>query len=143
MRKIFLDTNFWVRFLIQDDSQKYQDCRHLVEAIESGQFSAYTSTIVLLETNFVLTKNYHVPAKLAIEKISGLLHLKSLSIIEKTSFPKALKLHQQTRVKLADCLIATQLPPKATLVTYDEDFKKIPHLSPQTPANLLAQLPQN
>lgn len=139
MTKVFLDTNIWLRFLRQDD-QTSTSCHHLIAYIAAAKIKGYTSTIVLLETHYVLTKFYGVSTQEVAKDLEKITKTTNLTLVEKTHFPQALSLHKQTNVKLADCLIATQLPPKATLVTFDKEFQKIPHLTAQTPHEFLSSL---
>jgi predicted nucleic-acid-binding protein len=136
MNKIFLDTNIWIRPLVEDSKQS-TEIINLIKAVDQGQFQPYTSNIVLLEVNFVLQSVYKAKSSSVITDIQNILKTKSLVLIEKTRFKEAIKLHQQTRVKLTDCLIATQLPPNTTLITYDQDFQKLPGVTSKTPKQLL------
>lgn len=135
MTKIFLDTNVWLRYLLQDNRNS-KSCGELIQAIEAGKFRPYTSTIVLLEINYVLTSLYKIPISRVAKDIRIITKTRNLTIIEKTNFPEALNLYQKTKIKLADCLIATQLPTNSILVTFDKDFKKVPKLAIQTPKYL-------
>ena len=139
MKKIFIDTNVWLRGIV-NDNQQAKDCSQLIEAVESGRFAPYTSTIVLLETIHTLKSYYKIKYNQIIKDVETLLKTRGLSVIEITNFSKALKLHKKVKIKLTDCLIATQLPPRTTLVTYDRDFKKIPKLNPQTPKQILEKI---
>lgn len=63
--------------------------------------------------------------------------MRQLTLIETTNTKTALGLLKKYRIKYGDCLIATQVPPKAILVTYDEDFAKIPGLKSQKPDEII------
>lgn len=136
MKKIFLDTNIWVRPLVEKNSQT-KEIKTLIQQIDSSHFSPYTSTIVLLEVSFILRSFYKLKNNQIFKEIQIILATKNLTLIESTNLLESLKLHQQTKIKLTDCLIATQLPPKTTLVTFNEDFQKIPTLSVKTPAEII------
>ena len=139
MKKIFIDTNIWLRGIV-NDNQQAKDCSQLIKAIELGHFAPYTSTIVLLETIHTLKSYYKIKYNQIIKDVETLLKTRGLLVIEVTNFPKALKLHKKVKIKLTDCLIATQIPPRITLVTYDKDFQKVPKLNPQTPKQVLEKL---
>ncbi len=135
MKKLFLDTNVWLRFILEDNEQA-KGCRELITQIEAGRWRVYTSAIVLLEVNYVLNSVYKIKVSEAIEDIEAILKTRNLTLIEKTDFRKALKFYRQTKIKLTDCLIAAQVPPKIILVSYDQDFKKLP-VRVKTPGELL------
>lgn len=125
MKKLFLDTNVWLRFILEDNEQA-EDCRKLITQIEVGKWRVYTSTIVMLEVNYVLSSIYKIKMSQVVVDLEAILETRNLTLIEKTDFRQALKFYRQYKIKLTDCLIAVQLPPKMILVSYDQDFKKLP-----------------
>lgn len=137
MKKVFIDTSVFIRFLTQDDSEKFEDCFKFFELVEEGKFRAYISNIVILEIQFVLIKVYDFPKAKVLSDIGTLLGLRNLTLVEKTYTPKALSLYKKHNVKYADCLITTQLPTGTKLLTYDGEFSKIENLSLATPKDLL------
>ncbi|OGD62742.1 hypothetical protein A2160_04730 [Candidatus Beckwithbacteria bacterium RBG_13_42_9] len=138
--KVFIDTNIWLRYVLGKDSAQYKQSQELIEKIESGRLKPYTSAIVLLEVYFVLTNLYKIKRPLVQQFIESLLKTRNLTLIEKTSFTKAWNLHQKTQIKLADCLIASQLPPKTQLCTFDKDFKRLTEVKSFTPLEILKKL---
>jgi predicted nucleic acid-binding protein len=137
MKKVFLDTNIWLRFLTADEPNQFQSCCQLLERIEEGKIRAYTSVIVLLEIIYTLTSYYKIARKQVIEDVKNLLATRNLILIEKTNFATSFDLFSKHQVKLADCLIATQVPKGALLCTYDQDFKKIKGVVSSTPQEIL------
>lgn len=123
--KVFLDTNIWLRLLLADEEATYQKCRQLFDKIEAGQIKPYTSTIVLLEISFVLSKIYKITKTQVINDLETILTTRNLTLIEKTDFKKALNFYKKYQIKLADCLIASQITKDIALCSFDKDFKKI------------------
>lgn len=74
--KIFLDTNVWLRFLLADVKEQFEEC---------------------------------------------------------------LELFSQVNIKLANCLIAAQLPKNTLLCSFDQEFKKVKGLQTLTPGRVLEQ----
>lgn len=136
MTKVFLDSNIWIRPLVEK-TLLAQQCLSLFQNIDQGLLLPYTSTIVLLETYYVLVSFYGRRPIDSAQDIQRLQQTKNLVLIEKTSLTQALSLFNQTKVKLTDCIIAAQVPPKTIFVTWDKDFQKFPSLSVKTPAQLL------
>lgn len=135
--KLLLDSNIWLRYVIGDDAASLAACIRLFEAIETGKISPYTSTIILLEVYWVLISLYKIPQKEVQRDVERIQQTRGLVIIEKTDFRRAFLLHTHTGVKLADCLIATQLPKGTMLCSFDREFKKIPGLAVAEPAGIL------
>lgn len=133
MVKIFVETSVFMRFLTADDPQKFKDCVVFFEKIEQGKIRPYTSNIVILEILFLLTKLYKFPKAKVLRDLNQILSLRNITLIEKADTRRALKMFGQHNIKYADCLIITQIPPKTTLVTYDEDFAKLKAVKTATP----------
>lgn len=138
MDKIFLETSFFIRYFTADDKKKFQDCVKLLETIENGRFRTYTSNIVIFEILFVLTKIYGFSKKEVLDAVEKVLDLRNLTLIETTKTKDAIKLFNKYNVKYPDCLIATQVPLKTKLISYDQDFQKIKTISSTEPSVLLA-----
>jgi predicted nucleic acid-binding protein len=136
-KKLFIDTNIWLRFLLADQKKQFEDCQKLFNLNEQGKIKIYTSTIVLLEIVFTLASFYQIKKAAIIADLKAILEARNLTLIEKTDFNKTLSLFEAYQTKLADCLIASQLPRDTLLCTYDQDFKKIKTLASLTPAEYL------
>lgn len=140
MKQIFIDTNVFLRYLVDDQSLQHKDSMALIEACESGRFRPYTSGVVLSELIFVLIKLYKQPKKEVLDSIDKLLLIRNLTLIDKTNTPPALAFYRKFNVKFGDCLIASQIPAKAALITYDKDFSKFKLELSATPAEILSAL---
>jgi len=125
MKKLLIDSNVWLRFILEDNEQA-KECKKLIEMIEAGKFRVYTSSIVMLEIGFVLNSVYKIKQVQVIRDLEAIMKTRNLVLLEKTNFVEAFKWHKQFKVKLADCLIGSQLGKNMILVSYDRDFKKLP-----------------
>ena len=123
--KIFIDTNVFLRFLLKDDHNSYEEVVKLFELVEEGKVKPYTSNIVILEIIYVLVKTLKISRTEVLRDIQDLFSMRGLIILEKTNTKEALKIFKQTGVKFADCLIATQIKSGTQLCTYDKEFFKI------------------
>lgn len=140
--KIFLETSVIIRFLTQDDAKKYKDTLQLFEKIQDGRLAPYISNIVVAEIIFVLTRLYQFSKDKVLAALTDLLALRNIVIIEKTDTKKALNHFKKFNIKYSDCLIATQVPKGAVLVTYDSDFKRISSLDSKTPPEVINRIKQ-
>lgn len=134
--KIFIDTNLWVRFFIQDIQNQYEATKSLLARVEIGELKAYTSTIVLLELQFVLQRLYKLSFEGVIEIFEAIRKVREIVIIEKTNFDLALTFYRKYRIKLPDCLIASQLPKNVVLVSFDEELPKIKEITVKKPQEI-------
>jgi predicted nucleic acid-binding protein len=138
MKKAFIETSVFVRFLTRDVEEKYQECAIFFEQVSLGKILPYTSNTVISEIIFILDRHYSFPKKKILAAIDKLLALRNLTLIEKTDTRKALTIFKKHNIKYEDCLISAQVPPQTILTTYDKDFTKIPSLKTTTPKGILA-----
>ncbi|MBU1085502.1 MAG: PIN domain-containing protein [Candidatus Beckwithbacteria bacterium] len=135
MNKLFIDSNVWLRFILEDNEQA-EECKKLIKLIEEGRFRVYTSSIVMLEINFVLSSIYKIRMIDVIKDLEAILKTRNITLLEKTDFNKALSWHKQFKIKLADCLIGSQIDKNMILVSFDKDFDKLP-VKVKTPGELV------
>lgn len=138
--RLFFDTNVWVRYFIGDNKKVRDDCIALFKAADQGKIKLYLSTIVLLEIYWVLQSVYGKTKAQSADIIESVAGTRGLVIIERTLFRQAFDIHKKTGVKLADCLIATQVGKGIMLVTYDREFRKLPGLTVVEPGDVLRVL---
>jgi len=143
MRKLFLDTNIFLRFFLRDNESQYQNVYNLFAKIEEGKFKPYTSSIVFLELNYVVRNIYKLSIAEILDYIDAVKKMRGMTIIEKTDVDRAINLYRKYKIKFGDCFIAAQIPKGAMLASYDEDFKKIKEIQIQTPEELLQEVPSN
>ena len=135
--RVFLDSNVFLRYFVPEQKSMYDECEAVLRGIEDGTHQPYISAIVVLECSYVLGKLYKFSSKLVTEAIQTMLSLRNVTIVEITDMRKAFAAYQATRMKLSDCLIATQVPEGVTLVTYDRDFTKLSGLAVHTPKDII------
>ena len=134
--KIFIDTNVFLRFLLKDDHNSYEEVVKLFELVEEGKIKPYASNIVILEIIYVLVKTLKISRTEVLRDIQDLFSMRGLTLVEKTNTKEALKIYKQTGVKYADCLIASQVKPGIQLCTFDQEFLKIKSVKLCIPSDL-------
>lgn len=134
--KIFIDTNLWARFFIQDIQDQYEATKNLLALVEEGRFKIYTSTVVLLELQYVLQKLYKLSFKEMIEVFKAIKRIRGITIIERTNFDLALQFYKKYKIKFTDCLIASQLPQNTVLISFDEELSKIKDIDVNKPQEI-------
>lgn len=137
MTKLFLDTNIFLRFFLRDNENQYQNVRKLFTKIEEGAFKPYTSSIVLLELNYVVRSIYKLSIDEVLNYIDAVKKMRGMTIIEKTDSDNAINFYKKYKIKLGDCFIASQIPEEAMLLSYDADFQKVKEIKSLTPDEIL------
>ena len=137
VKKVFIDTNVWLRFLLKDEKNQLKPSRDLIKLAEEGKIRPYTSAIVLLEINYVLSKIYRISLARVQTVIGAILSTRNLVIIDKTNFKRAFFWHKKYKVKLPDCLIVSSLPQNCMLITWDKELTKLKFAQSVSPSDFL------
>lgn len=125
----FIDTNIFVRLIMREDKQITKECDDFFEQVKFGKLEAVTSTLVLAEVGWLLKSYYRLPKLKVVQSLKGIGSLGGLKIEGESSWFDAINLYGKYNVKLTDAMIAAipQIADKEwTIVSYDEDFKKLP-----------------
>ena len=102
MKYIFLDTNIFIRFLVDDNKRMSAECKKLFKLIDSGKIKAETDLVVLVEIIWVLSSYFKLERQKIITYIGLLLRLRNLSIRDATIILSALDYYQKFNVDFID-----------------------------------------
>jgi predicted nucleic acid-binding protein len=135
----FLDTNIFLRYLIDEYPDKNLACRALFAAAASGEESLITSEAVLGEVIYVLTskRQYGLPHVEASLRLSSLLAIRGLHVAGKGLHLRALDLYSQYEfLDYEDALSVAYVESNgdiSDLVSYDTDFDRLPWIRRSEP----------
>ncbi|MFH1769338.1 MAG: PIN domain-containing protein [Parcubacteria group bacterium] len=124
----FIDTNIFLRALINDNARKYTEVVAFLEAVKKGRYKACSSSVVLAEIIWTLLSYYKLSKTDVVKSIEGIVNLNGLTFIENQSSAGALDLYKTHNVKYIDCLIYSGLQKTEkdwVVVSYDTDFDKL------------------
>ena len=140
MKKFLLDTNVWLRYFLKDEPEQYKWARKIMLLAEEGRFLPYISVITFLEIHYLLLKNYDLSFDKWKKVVEAILEVRNLVVVDRTDLVSGLENHFETKIKLADYLIASGLPKGGVLVSWDKDFAKmrgVNFLSPEQAVKLV------
>lgn len=123
-----LDSNIFLRSLIQDNKSMGQDCVALFKAIGEGTISVYVPTLVIAEVQYVLHSFYgfdrdHIATVL--KSISATVNLRIFDDLELSS---AISFYEKANVKFVDCYLASSkrvFKGQASIISYNRDFDRL------------------
>jgi predicted nucleic acid-binding protein len=126
-RKVFVDTNIFLRYLTKDDPVQFPRCRTLFKKAQEGEVLLVTSTLVIAEMIWTLTSFFHIPKDQIIEKISIIIGSEAVQISDKDLLAEALVLYARKNIDFIDAYHAVlvkklHLP---EIYSYDRDFDRI------------------
>jgi predicted nucleic-acid-binding protein len=120
-----LDTNIILRFLLADDPAQTRSATELMSKVDEGKISVEIKDFVLLETVWVLEASCRVPRKEIADKLINILTLSGIVNANRSTLIQALLSFKETRIDLADCLLAAYSSPATPVVSFDRDLKKL------------------
>ena len=127
MRKTFIDTNIFLRYLTKDDPSKYVKCREIFKKAIEGKVELATSGIVIAELIWTLLSYYRVQKADVIEKISIIVSTDNLYIPDKDVITDALVLYSRKNIDYIDAYNAIFMKRYGfeEIYSYDEDFDAV------------------
>lgn len=127
MKKIFIDTNIFLRYLTKDDPTKYERCRVVFKSALEDKIDIATSAIVIAELIWTLLSFYKVPKADVIEKIAIIISTENLYIPEKDVIADALVLYSRRNIDYIDAYNAVFMKYHGLreIYSYDEDFDEV------------------
>ncbi|MCQ8184410.1 PIN domain-containing protein [Parvularcula maris] len=102
---IGIDTNVLVRFLVQDDERQSEAASRFMEGLSSDR-RGFLSSVVLVETSWVLERAYGASREDIASALQGLLAAREIVIESPSVVRAALRLFSSSRsVQFADAMI--------------------------------------
>ena len=124
MKELVLDTNIFIRYLIEDIPFQYKESRKIFEAIENGTLKGLVSILVVNETIWILENYYEIKRSVYIPKLLQIFALKNLKFIEiaKEVLSLILKSMEASRLDFTD-LYLLHISKKEKIASFDKDLK--------------------
>lgn len=130
--RFFVDTNVFLRHVLQDHPDLSPRAQEIMRAIERGEIDAWTSDLVIAEIVFVLSgkRTYNLPRQSIAEALRGLLALSHLKLPEKRAHLRALSLFAEGTLDYPDAFDAALMYRRRELniLSFDTDFDGLPEI---------------
>jgi predicted nucleic-acid-binding protein len=131
----FLDTNVFIRYLTNDDSEKADACEKLFKKAVDREETFFTTDMVIAEIVWVLDSFYNLSEKDVQDKVAKILNTPNLLCPHKDLILSALDLYSEKKVDYIDAYNALILRDKdiKELYSYDKHYDRIDWLTRLTP----------
>jgi len=124
-KKILLDTNVIVRFLVRDNQEHFIKAVKIFQDIEDFHTEAYLMDFILAEVVYVLKRIYKFDKKLITHTLQQLLMYQNLFLDNKLVAYEALTIYSDKNIDFADAyLCAKRKLEDYEIVSFDRDIKK-------------------
>jgi predicted nucleic acid-binding protein len=135
MKRKFIDTNIFLRYLTKDEPSKYEKCRNVFKKVIEGRMELATSGIVIAELIWTLSSFYKVSKADVIEKVSIIVNTRNLYIHDKDIITDALVLYGRKNIDYIDAYNAVFMKRHniGEVYSYDKDFDVIEDIKREEP----------
>lgn len=99
----FVDTNYFLRFLLNDDTDQHAQASNLFRLASEGKVNLTTSLIVFFEIYWVLSSFYEKDKYEISQLLQKILNLNFIDFKERPLLFDSLSLFQKTHLELEDC----------------------------------------
>jgi predicted nucleic-acid-binding protein len=105
MKKVFFDTNFLLRFYLDDVPPQAVKAKRMIEAAIEGSLSLITDLVVICEMVWVMDSFYKLTKKEICEKITNLYETPGINIINGEILPNALSIYLERNIDFTDAIV--------------------------------------
>lgn len=134
---MFIDTNVFLRHLLNDHPQHSARAFGLISAIERGDVTAWTTDLAVAELVFVLSskRTYNLDRQAISDLLVPLLDLSGLRLERKRMYVRVFELYVSLPIDFIDAYHAALLESRGdtALYSFDTDFDLVPGLRRHEP----------
>lgn len=126
MKEVLLDSNVFIRFLIQDVPSHFKQAKEIFEDIEEGKIKGFVSLLVINEIIWILENFYELKRDIYIPKFLELLSLSNIKIMEVKKEAILIILQEMPKhtMDFTDVYLF-QAKGKRAIASFDKDFEKM------------------
>ena len=105
MRRIIVDTNVFLRFLLGDIPSQKKEAENLFKMARKGSIEIIVPQIIIFEIEFISRKYYRFSVAEISSKIKSLLNAEYFQISERLLFLKSLEIYQSKNISFVDSFL--------------------------------------
>jgi predicted nucleic-acid-binding protein len=129
MKKVFFDTNFLLRFYLNDIPRQSAKAKKMVQAAKDGRLLLVTDLIVICEIVWVMDSYYKLDKKQIAQKMSNLYRTVGLVVLNGEILPDALIVYVEKNIDFTDTVIGALVTKNHIEYLASFDKKHIDRLS--------------
>ena len=121
-KKVVIDTNLLVRYLINDDQKKADAVDNLLDKAIKGEVRIIIQSVVIAEFVWVLESFYQLEADAILELVEAIVNTSGLDVTDKSTVISALRLYKNRNVDFIDAWIIEFAKERGikTIYTFDK-----------------------
>lgn len=118
---VFIDTNLFLRYFEQLDSAV-----DFMEKLKVNSKKYFVPSVVVNEVGWTLSRFYKLGKVEVIKHIERMLNVDKFVVVYDYDVKAAVEQYKTSSVKLNDCYIWSYMKSGDQIVSYDQDFDKLP-----------------
>lgn len=122
-KKVVIDTNLLVRYLINDDQKKAEAVDNLLDKAAKGEVRIVIPSVVIAELVWVLESFYHLKADAILELVEAIINTSGLDVADKSTVISALRLYRSKNIDFIDAWIIEFAKERGVKTIYTFDKK--------------------
>lgn len=124
---MFVDTNYFLRFLLADQEEQHKTARMLFKKAAAGEVDLFTSLVIFFEVYWVLSSFYKKQKGELVEKLEGLLSMTFVDYQDHDVLMGAVRVFKETPLDLEDAYNLTYASTNGAteLKTFDQQLQKV------------------
>jgi len=123
---LFVDTNVFLRFLLNDHKTQSPAANKLFKEAGKGKITLTTSSLIMAEMVFTLDSFYKLSKQEIIKKVHAILFFEGLKITEKNILIQAITFYEKKNIDFIDAYgAAFALENKIDICSFDRDFDRV------------------
>jgi len=121
-KKVVIDTNLLVRYLINDDQKKAEAVDNLLDRAAKGEVRIIVPSVVIAELVWVLESFYQLKAGAILELAEAIINTSGLDVTDKSTIISALRLYKSKNIDFIDAWIIEFAKERGvkTIYTFDK-----------------------
>ncbi|HLE86313.1 MAG TPA: type II toxin-antitoxin system VapC family toxin [Candidatus Brocadiaceae bacterium] len=121
-KKVVIDTNLLVRYLINDDQKKADVVDNLLDRAIKGEARIIVPSVVIAELVWVLESFYQLKADVILELVEAIVNTSGLDVTDKSMVISALRLYKNRNIDFIDAWIIEFAKERGikTIYTFDK-----------------------
>lgn len=131
MSSVFIDTNIFLRHLLQDHSEQSARATRYLSRVENGEIDAHLSHTVVLEIVFTLQRTYRQPRAAIRDAVLPLLEMPGMILPGKRRYRRVFDLYVERNISFADAYHVEVMAGLGLqdIVTFDREFDRCPEVN--------------
>ncbi len=126
MKKYFVDTNFFLRFVLKDNLSQWRIADNYFQEARSEKIRLVFLTEIILEIEYVIRKVYKLNRKIIFKYLSTLLAINSIEVPDREVLRKALLFYLEKNIDLIDVILFLKAKSQeSTVLSFDRDLKRL------------------